>query len=31
MDYNFEPLEQRHNPVEDIIVTDEEAAALFPQ
>lgn len=31
LDYEFESLERRQEPVEDIILTDEEAAAFLPQ
>jgi len=31
LNHGFEPLERRQDPVEDIIITDEEAAALLPQ
>jgi len=30
IDHDFESLERRQDPVEDIIITDEEAAALLP-
>jgi hypothetical protein len=30
-DYDFPDLEHRSDPVQDIILTDEEAAAMLPQ
>ncbi|KIW03060.1 uncharacterized protein PV09_05709 [Verruconis gallopava] len=31
LDHEFEPLERRQEPVKDIVLTDEEAAAFLPQ
>ncbi|KAF2436122.1 hypothetical protein EJ08DRAFT_579422, partial [Tothia fuscella] len=31
VDHEFENLERKHEPVQDIILTDEECAALLPQ
>jgi hypothetical protein len=30
-DYHFDDLERRQDPVEDIVVTDEEVNKMFPQ
>jgi hypothetical protein len=29
-DYHFDDLERKQDPVEDIVVTDEEVAKMFP-
>lgn len=31
IDYDHQDLERRPDPVQDIVLTDEEAAAIFPQ